>query len=54
MVLELVDGERDVNELIRASGLGEFGLLKALYALYSVGIIRKSGPAGKDGRTQYL
>jgi len=54
MVLELVDGDRDVNELIRVSGLSEFSLLKALYALYSVGIIRKSGPAGKDGRTQYL
>lgn len=53
-VLELVDGEKDVSGLIKASGLGEVGLLRALYALYSVGIIRKSGPAGKKGRTQYL
>jgi len=53
-VLQLIDGERDVSALIEASGLGELGLMRALYALYAVGIIRKSGPGGRADRTQYL
>lgn len=55
LVLELVDGSRDVAGMIRASGLGEFGLMKALYALYTTGIVKKaSSPARKSERTQYL
>lgn len=53
-VLSLVDGKRDVTDMVRASGLGEFGLLRALYALYSAGIIKKAGVARKGGKTQYL
>jgi len=52
--LELVDGQKDVAALIIESGMGELGLLRALYALYTVGIIKRSSPAGKASRTQYL
>jgi Domain of unknown function (DUF4388) len=52
--LELIDGKKDVAALIAESGMGELGLLRALYALFTVGIIKRSAPAGKAGRTQYL
>ncbi|MBI5190648.1 MAG: DUF4388 domain-containing protein [Nitrospirae bacterium] len=54
-VLGAVDGKRDVRELIEATGLAEFALMRALFALYSAGIVRKSAPALKAAdRTQYL
>jgi hypothetical protein len=54
IVLELIDGKTSVKGLLDASGLAEFVFLKALYALYSAGIIKKLGPAARGGRTQYL
>lgn len=53
-VLDIVDGRRDVTELMRISGMEEFTLLRALYALFSAGIIKKAGTARKEARTQYL
>jgi len=53
MVLGLVDGKADVKKLLEASGMGEFRLLKVVYALYSAGIIRKKEPA-RSLKTQYL
>ena len=54
LVLELVDGKRDVNELIKISGLNEISILRALFALYSAGFVRKYEPSASQYRTQYL
>jgi len=54
LVLDLIDGKSEVKDLFGRSGLGEFGLLRALYALYSAGIIRKREHALRSDRTQYL
>ncbi len=53
-VLELVDGKRDIKELINISGLGEIDMLRALFALYSAGFVRKYEPTASPYRTQYL
>jgi len=53
-VLGMVDGRRDIKELIGASGMAEYGFLRAAYTIYSAGIIRKREPSMKTGRTQYL
>src|SRR5581483_6291314 len=42
-VLELVDGARDVQAIIDASGLVEFEVGKALYGLVSAGFIHRIG-----------
>lgn len=42
-VLELVDGSRDVQAIIDASGLVEFEVGKALYGLVSAGFIHRIG-----------
>jgi predicted transcriptional regulator len=54
LVLELVDGKRDIKELIDISGLSEISILRALFALYSAGFVRKYEPTGSQYRTQYL
>lgn len=54
LVIELVDGKRDVKELINISGLSEISILKALFALYSAGFVRKYEPTASPYRTQYL
>ena len=53
-VLGLVDGSRDLREMIKMSGMAEFYFLRAIYALYSAGIIRKREAGPRAGRTQYL
>jgi len=42
-VLQLLDGARDVNQVIEDSGLGEFEIGKALYGLITAGFIHRSG-----------
>ncbi|HEX6965328.1 MAG TPA: DUF4388 domain-containing protein [Gemmatimonadaceae bacterium] len=42
-LVPLIDGHRDVNELIDASGLGEFDVGKALYGLATAGFIHRVG-----------
>ncbi|MDB4875894.1 MAG: hypothetical protein JWM41_2340 [Gemmatimonadetes bacterium] len=58
-VLELVDGTRDVQGIIDASGLVEFEVGKALYGLVSTGFIHRIGksaavaaPALSEGRVE--
>src|SRR5258706_10030874 len=57
-VLELVDGTRDVQGIIDASGMGEFEVGKALYGLVTAGFIHRIGktvtapaPAMAEGRS---
>ncbi|HLB25819.1 MAG TPA: DUF4388 domain-containing protein [Nitrospirota bacterium] len=54
LALERIDGRKDVRAILAECGLGEFTLMKALYALYSAGIIKKLDPALRSLRTQYL
>jgi len=42
-VLELVDGRRDVSQIVEDSGLGEFDVGKALYGLATAGFIHRVG-----------
>lgn len=42
-LLELIDGERDVQQLIDDSGMGEFDVGKALYGLITAGFAHRSG-----------
>jgi hypothetical protein len=53
LVLALVDGLRDIKALAFASGISEFRLMKALFALFSAGIIRRQS-ATSVSRTNYL
>jgi tetratricopeptide (TPR) repeat protein len=48
MLLPLIDGFRDVRELTRESGLGEFGVGKALYGLMSGGFLVPVGKKEPD------
>jgi tetratricopeptide (TPR) repeat protein len=56
VLLDALDGRRDVTALIDASGLGEFEVGKALYALASAGFVSRVGtsrapePAVSDAR----
>jgi tetratricopeptide (TPR) repeat protein len=56
LVLELVDGRRDVRAMVDTSGLGEFEVGQALFALVSAGVVRRAGrtraaePAVSDSR----
>ncbi|MEP6689647.1 MAG: DUF4388 domain-containing protein [Gemmatimonadaceae bacterium] len=43
MLLPLIDGRRDVTQLIDAAGLGEFEVGKALYGLAAAGFLEKVG-----------
>jgi tetratricopeptide (TPR) repeat protein len=55
-VLGLLDGRRDVRTVAEESGLGEFDVAKALYALVSAGFVQRVGrtraaePAVSDAR----
>jgi tetratricopeptide (TPR) repeat protein len=57
-VLDLVDGTRDVQAIVDASGLGEFEIGKALFGLLTAGFIHRIGktrtatPAGAEGRIE--
>jgi tetratricopeptide (TPR) repeat protein len=57
-LLELVDGRRDVTALVDASGLSEFDVGKALYALASAGFLHRVGvtkgkePVVSDARVE--
>jgi tetratricopeptide (TPR) repeat protein len=42
-LLSLLDGSRDVNQLIEDSGLGEFEVGKALYGLVTAGFLHRAG-----------
>src|SRR5205809_3141379 len=42
-LLPLLDGSRDVNQVIEDSGLGEFEIGKALYGLITAGFLRRAG-----------
>jgi tetratricopeptide (TPR) repeat protein len=42
-ILALLDGSRDVNQVIEDSGLGEFELGKALYGLITAGFVHRAG-----------
>jgi tetratricopeptide (TPR) repeat protein len=42
-ILPLLDGTRDVNQVIEDSGLGEFEIGKALYGLLTAGYLHRSG-----------
>jgi tetratricopeptide (TPR) repeat protein len=42
-ILKLLDGARDVNQVIEDSGLGEFEVGKALYGLITAGYVRRAG-----------
>jgi tetratricopeptide (TPR) repeat protein len=42
-VAALIDGERDVTAIVDESGLGEFEVGKAMYALASAGFLRRIG-----------
>jgi tetratricopeptide (TPR) repeat protein len=42
-LVPFIDGRRDVTALIDASGLGEFGVGKALYALATAGFVHRVG-----------
>jgi Domain of unknown function (DUF4388) len=39
-VLDLVDGRRNVREVVRLSGKGEFECMQTLYSLLSAGVVR--------------
>ncbi len=51
LVLGLVDGKRTVKEIVSLSGLSQLGCLRALYALFCAGIIKK---VETFSRTNYL
>src|SRR5207245_2013322 len=42
-LLPLLDGSRDVNQVIEDSGLGEFEVGKALYGLVTAGFLHRAG-----------
>ena len=46
-VARLVDGKRDVAALVEESGLGEFDVGKALYALATAGFVQRVGKSRK-------
>ena len=48
-VLELVDGSRDVQGIIDASGLVEFEVGKALYGLFGAGFVTRIGKSSAPG-----
>ncbi|MDE3173784.1 MAG: tetratricopeptide repeat protein [Gemmatimonadota bacterium] len=57
-LLELVDGRRDVQQIIDASGMGEFDVGKLLYGLATAGFLHRIGtskaaePAVSEARVQ--
>jgi tetratricopeptide (TPR) repeat protein len=57
-MLKLVDGRRDVQQIIDASGMGEFEIGKLLYGLATAGLLHRIGtskvvgPEASDARVQ--
>ncbi|HEU4989057.1 MAG TPA: DUF4388 domain-containing protein [Gemmatimonadaceae bacterium] len=57
-LIELVDGQRDVQQIIDASGMGEFEVGKLLYGLATTGFLHRIGtskaaePQASEGRVQ--
>ena len=51
-LLPLLDGKRDVNQVIEDSGLGEFEVGKALYGLITAGFLHRAGrtPSAEDAK----
>jgi tetratricopeptide (TPR) repeat protein len=43
LILPLIDGQRDVHQIIEDSGLGEFEVGKALYGLVTAGFLHRAG-----------
>lgn len=52
-ILSLIDGNRDIQEIIDASGIGEYSVCKVLYSLLSAGMVRKV-PGQKDRKTTFV
>lgn len=48
-VVSLIDGERTVEDLVRASGMVEFDVGKALYALIQAGFVERTGRRMRAG-----
>ncbi len=48
-LLELVDGQRDVQQIIDASGMGEFDVGKLLYGLATAGFLHRIGTSKAAG-----
>ncbi len=48
ILLDVIDGVRDVTTLVDASGLGEFDVGKALYALSSAGFLHRVGTSKSE------
>lgn len=53
-LLPLLDGKRDVRELIDASGLSEFEAAQALFGLLSAGLAHKAGASTRGSSTRVL
>ncbi len=51
-LLPLLDGKRDVNQIIEDSGLGEFEVGKAVYGLITAGFLHRAGrtPSAEDAK----
>ncbi len=47
VVADLIDGERDVTQLVDESGLSEFEVAKAVYGLAAAGLVRALGRSGQ-------
>jgi tetratricopeptide (TPR) repeat protein len=53
-ILPLLDGERDVRQIIDASGLSEFEAGQALYGLVTAGLAHKVGASSKAAPSRML
>lgn len=51
-LLALLDGSRDVNQVVEDSGLGEFEIGKALYGLITAGFLHRAGRTASSGEVQ--
>src|SRR3989454_11175548 len=51
-MLPLLDGSRDVNQVIEDSGLGEFEIGKALYGLITAGFVHRAGRTASPADAQ--
>ena len=51
-LLPLLDGSRDVNQVIEDSGLGEFEIGKALYGLITAGFLHRAGRSASAADVQ--
>src|SRR6266700_4143706 len=51
-IMPLLDGSRDVNQVIEDSGLGEFEIGKALYGLITAGFVHRAGRSASAADAQ--